>query len=311
MKLNQFMNIWLNKYVKHTIKFRTYYNYQNIIDNHINPILGNYELKDLSSSLIQDFIIQKLENGNLKNGNALAYNTINAIFTVLKQVLKCAYNLEEITKDITNKITLPPAKEKKIEVFDLNEQKRLEKYCLSHKNNYFGIILCLYTGMRIGELLALEWNDIDFNKRLININKSVCTIKINGKFTFYVDTPKTKSSLRIIPIPKQLILFLKKIKHNSNSNFIITTRHNTMVGTRSYQRTYANALKKLGITYRNFHSLRHTFATRALELGIDVKSLSEILGHKSAVTTLNRYSHSLLSYKYEMMNKLGKNIFCQ
>ncbi len=308
MKLNQFMNIWLNKYVKHTIKFRTYYNYQNIIDNHINPILGNYELKDLSSSLIQDFIIQKLENGNLKNGDSLAYNTINAIFTVLKQVLKCAYNLEEITKDITDRITLPPAKEKRIEVFDINEQKKLEKYCLTHKSNYFGIILCLYTGMRIGELLALKWDDLDLNKRLLNINKSVCTLKINGKYTFYVDTPKTKSSVRIIPIPKQLIFYLKRIKHNSNSDFVITTRYNTMVGTRSYQKTYANTLKKLGITYRNFHSLRHTFATRALELGIDVKSLSEILGHKSAVTTLNRYSHSLLSYKCEMMNKLGKNI---
>lgn len=308
MKLNQFMKIWLNKYVKHTIKFRTYYNYQNIIDNHINPILGNYELKDLSSSLIQDFIIQKLENGNLKNGDALAYNTINAIFTVLKQVLKCAYNLEEITKDITDRITLPPAKEKRIEVFDINEQKKLEKYCLTHKSNYFGIILCLYTGMRIGELLALKWDDLDLNKRLLNINKSVCTLKINGKYTFYVDTPKTKSSIRIIPIPKQLIFYLKRIKHNSNSDFVITTRYNTMVGTRSYQKTYANTLKKLGITYRNFHSLRHTFATRALELGIDVKSLSEILGHKSAVTTLNRYSHSLLSYKCEMMNKLGKNI---
>lgn len=308
MKLNQFMKIWLNKYVKHTIKFRTYYNYQNIIDNHINSILGNYELKDLSSSLIQDFIIQKLENGNLKNGDALAYNTINAIFTVLKQVLKCAYNLEEITKDITDRITLPPAKEKRIEVFDINEQKKLEKYCLTHKSNYFGIILCLYTGMRIGELLALKWDDLDLNKRLLNINKSVCTLKINGKYTFYVDTPKTKSSIRIIPIPKQLIFYLKRIKHNSNSDFVITTRYNTMVGTRSYQKTYANTLKKLGITYRNFHSLRHTFATRALELGIDVKSLSEILGHKSAVTTLNRYSHSLLSYKCEMMNKLGKNI---
>lgn len=308
MKLNQFMNIWLNKYVKHTIKFRTYYNYQNIIDNHINPILGNYELKDLSSSLIQDFIIQKLENGNLKNGNSLAYNTINAIFTVLKQALKCAYNLEEIAKDITDRITLPPAKEKRIEVFDINEQKKLEKYCLTHKSNCFGIILCLYTGMRIGELLALKWDDLDLNKRLLNINKSVCTLKINGKYTFYVDTPKTKSSVRIIPIPKQLIFYLKRIKHNSNSDFVITTRYNTMVGTRSYQKTYANTLKKLGITYRNFHSLRHTFATRALELGIDVKSLSEILGHKSAVTTLNRYSHSLLSYKCEMMNKLGKNI---
>lgn len=308
MTLKELFNIWLNKYVKHTIKLRTFITYQNIIDKHIIPLLGDYKLDEISSSIIQDFILLKIEKGNLINGNELAYNTVNSIVSVLKQALKCAYNLELISKDITSKITLPQPKEKKIEVFDVKEQQLLESFCLSRKANYLGIVLCLYTGLRIGELLALTWNDIDFDKKLLSVNKNVCTIKIDGKSTMYVDEPKTKSSIRVIPIPKQLIPYLRKIKRSSSSMYVITTKSNGMVGTRSYQKTYTRILNKLNLKYRNFHSLRHTFATRALELGMDVKSLSEILGHKNAMITLNRYSHSLLNYKIEMMNKLGKNM---
>lgn len=105
-----------------------------------------------------------------------------------------------------------------------------------------------------------------------------------------------------------MIPYLKKIKRSSSSTYVITTKTNGMVGTRSYQKTYTRILNKLNIKYHNFHSLRHTFATRVLELGIDIKSLSEILDHKSAIITLNRYSHSLLEYKVEMMNRLGKQI---
>ena len=308
MTLKELFNIWLNKYVKHTIKLRTFISYQNIIDRHIIPFLGDYKLEELSSSIIQDFIILKIEKGNLINGNELAYNTVNSIVSVLKQALKCAYNLDLISKDITNKITLPKCKEKKIEVFDVKEQQLLESFCLSKKANYIGIVLCLYSGIRIGELLALTWDDIDFDKKLLSVNKNVCAIKINGKSSLHIDEPKTKSSIRIIPIPKQLISYLKKIKRSSSSKYVITTKSNGMVGTRSYQKTYARILKRLNISYKHFHSLRHTFATRALELGMDVKSLSEILGHKNAMITLNRYSHSLLSYKIEMMNKIGKSL---
>lgn len=308
MKLKELFDIWLNKYTKHTIKLRTYVTYQNIIDKHISPFLGDYKLNELSVSIIQDFILFKIEKGNLTTGEALAYNTVNSIISVLKQALKCAYNLELINKDVTKKITLPPASEKKIEVFDAKEQHLLESFCLNNKRNYIGIVICLYTGIRIGELLALTWNDIDFEKKLLTVNKNVCTLKINGKIVMHIDNPKTKSSNRIIPIPKQLLPYLRKIKKISSSNFIITTRSNAMVKTRAYQRTFKSILTRLNIKYRNFHSLRHTFATRALELGMDVKSLSEILGHKNAMITLNRYSHSLLTYKIEMMNKLGKNI---
>ena len=308
MKLKDLSENWLNKYAKHTIKLRTYITYKNILEKHVLPVLGEYELEELTSSIIQDFVIFKAEKGNLNAKTGLTYNSINSILAVLKQILKYAYNFKFILFDVVNDYKLPQIREKQIDVFTNKELQILENYCLNSKNNHIGIVICLYTGIRIGELLALTWDDINFDKHLLSINKNVCTLKINGKNVLHIDTPKTKSSMRVIPIPKQLIPYLRKIKKSSKSNYIITTRNNTIVGTRAYQRSYERILNKLNIKYRNFHSLRHTFATRALELGMDVKSLSEILGHKDPSITLKRYSHSLLDYKIEMMNKLGKNI---
>ena len=301
MKLKELFEIWLNKEVKHTVKLKTYTLYQSTFDKQISPFLGDYEIKELTSYTIQDFILLKVANG-------FAYNTITSTLTVLKQAINYASNLKLVNSDIFSNLKLPQQNEKISDVFNNKELSIIENYCLNSKNNYIGIVICLYTGIRIGELLALTWEDIDFEKHLLSINKSVCTLKINNQNILHVDTPKTKSSMRIIPIPKQLIPYLKKIKKTSKSKYVITTRNNTMVGTRAYQKSYERIIKKIGVKYRNFHCLRHTFATRALELGMDVKSLSEILGHKDPSITLKRYSHSLLDYKIEMMNKLGKNI---
>lgn len=161
--------------------------------------------------------------------------------------------------------------------------------------------MCLYTGLRIGELLALTWNDIDFAKGTLSVNKS-CH---DGKDGLIIDKPKTAQSIRIIPLPQQLLPKLKALKAINHSSFIVANA-GTPVSVRSYQRSFELLLKKLNIPHKGFHSLRHTFATRALECGMDVKTLSEILGHKNPTVTLNRYVHSLMEHKQDMMNRLGK-----
>ena len=309
MKLNTWLNVWLNKYAKHLIKLRTYIRYQYMIEKHINPILGEYELEDLSAQVLQDFMLSKLNFGNLKTGKELANNTVIGIINLLKQALTQAQALGYVEKEYSKMIKLPPATEKKVTAFEKPEQEKLEKYCINHKKkNYIGIVICLYSGIRLGELLALTWNDIDFDKNYINIAKTVYNIKQDGVNVMVVDTPKTKNSNRVIPLPKQLVDILKKIKKTSTSPYIITTYKNGVVGTRAYQRTYEKILQRLEIPYKNFHCLRHTFATRAVEMGMDIKTLSEILGHKNPMITLQRYTHSLMSYKTEMMNKLGKTL---
>ena len=306
MKLNEWLDIWLNKYTKYSLKLRTYTLYLNICDKHIKPVLGDYYIENLTPNIIQDFMIEKIEHGNLNTGKQLSSNTVISIVSVLKQALKLAYNLEMIEKDISSKIKLPSCKEKEVDAFERIEQKKLESFCLNSKENYKGIVICLYTGIRLGELLALTWDDFDNDKGTLSINKTLCTIKINDKNTLYIDSPKTNNSKRIIPLPQSLIFELEKMKQSSNSKYIITTRHNTMVDPRTYQRTFKSILRKCNIKEKNFHSLRHTFATRALETGMDVKTLSDILGHKNSMITLNRYSHSMFDYKMEMMNKLGR-----
>ncbi len=212
-----------------------------------------------------------------------------------------------ISKDYFSFLSVPNLKQKEIDAFSLKEQKKIEDYCLnSNKDNYFGIVLCLYTGIRIGELLSLTWNDIDFKKRLLYVRHTLTRIKKEEKVITILEEPKTKKSKRIIPLSSVLIHYLKEIKNRSSSLYVISTHKNSFVSVRSYQRTYEKLLKRCNVNYKNFHVLRRTFATRALESGMDIKTLADILGHTNATITLNRYAHSMMNYKIMMMDKLGK-----
>ena len=302
MELKELLEVWLERYMKHTIKIRTYNRYKSICELHLIKDLGEYELEELKPNVLQDFLLKKIDDH-------YSTNTIKGIVSVLKQALRLAITLEFVDKEYCSNLKMPSSEEKEISVFTKKEQQVIESFCLNHKKrNYIGIVICLYTGIRLGELLALTWDDIDFNSNLLTINKTSYSAKLDGKTQIIVDKPKTKKSNRVIPLPNQLVKLLKIIKKESNSKYVITTRNSGMVGNRSYQRTFKFILKKVNVPYRNFHSLRHTFATNAIELGMDVKTLAEILGHTNAMITLNRYSHSLLGYKIEMMNKLGKNL---
>ena len=169
----------------------------------------------------------------------------------------------------------------------------------------FGILLCLYTGLRIGELMALKWTDIDLTNSELNVTKSCSDGMLsNGRYGRLMDTPKTDTSLRIIPIPKQLIPLLKEVKNCNKSEYVVG-EGNKLISIRSYQRSFDLLLKKLNIDHKGFHALRHTFATRACESGMDIKTLSEILGHKNPSFTLSRYAHSFMDHKRVMMNKVG------
>ena len=302
MKLKELLEVWLERYMKYTIKIRTYNRYKSICELHLIKDLGEYELEELKPNVLQDFLLKKIDDH-------YSTNTIKGIVSVLKQALRLAITLEFVDKEYCSNLKMPSSEEKEISVFTKKEQQVIESFCLNHKKrNYIGIVICLYTGIRLGELLALTWDDIDFNSNLLTINKTSYSAKVDDKTQIIVDKPKTKKSNRVIPLSNQLVKLLKIIKKESNSKYVITTRNSGMVGNRSYQRTFKFILKKVNVQYRNFHSLRHTFATNAIELGMDVKTLAEILGHTNAMITLNRYSHSLLNYKIEMMNKLGKNL---
>ncbi len=302
MKYIDWLIQWLENYIRPSVKMRTYERYKLIVEQHIKDKIGGIELNDLSPLILQPLITELLQSGNKKTGKGLSANSVNSVISVIQGSLKTAHLLG-LTKEYTaDKLKRPKLTEKPVECFSLAEQKQIEHAIRSgKKDKLYGIILCLYSGLRIGELMALQWSDIDFVKGVLTVSKS-CH---DGKDGLIIDEPKTVTSRRVIPLPKQLLPILKLWKKRSGSPFVVSS-NGKPVPVRSYQRSFELLLKKLKITHKGFHSLRHTFATRALECGMDVKTLSEILGHKNPTVTLNRYAHSLMEHKQDMMNRLGK-----
>ena len=251
---------------------------------------------------LQSFITELLQSGNRRTGAGLSANSVNAVISVMQSSLKTAHILGLVAEYNADKIKRPKIKEKLVDSLTFTEQKKIELAVINgNKDKLYGIVLCLCSGLRIGEPIALQWTDIDFTKGILSVSKS-CHDSQNG---LVIDEPKTASSRRLIPLPKQLLPILKGIKKKSDSPFVVSA-NGMPVSVRSYQRSFELLLKKLNIPHKGFHSLRHTFATRAIECGMDVKTLSEILGHKNPTVTLNRYAHSLMEHKQDMMNRLGK-----
>lgn len=307
MKTKDFFDKWLTKYVYNTVKLRTYNKYNLNLVNYIYPFLGEIQIENITKETIIDFIDKLINNPEKK----LSTNTIIGIIQTLNQGFNFALELKYISLNPIKGIKLPKIKEKEVIAINRKEQRKIEEYCLNHKkSNYIGIVLCLYTGIRIGELLALTWKDIDFKQHLVYIKRTSYYAKKDNKYKVMIDTPKTIKSTRIIPLNKNLSSLLYSRYKMSKSEFVITTKDNKMVDVRSYQRTFQSVLSKCKIEKYNFHSLRHTFATRAIELGVDVKTISDILGHSTVNITLNRYAHSLLEHKKSEMDKLSRLLCC-
>lgn len=301
MKYVDWLNLWLENYVYPSVKTRTYERYKLIVEKHINCEIGEMGMNELTPFVLQKFITELLQSGNKKTGKGLSANSVNAVISVLQSSLKTAHFLGLTAEYTVDKLKRPKLKEKPVECFSLKEQKQIEQAILNGKKEKMYGLLCLYSGLRIGELIALQWSDIDFAKGILTVSKS-CHDSKDG---LVIDEPKTVNSRRLIPLPKQLLPILKGIKKKSDSPFVVSANRGSL-SVRSYQRSFELLLKRLHIPHKGFHSLRHTFATRALECGMDVKTLSEILGHKNPTVTLNRYAHSLMEHKADMMNRLGK-----
>ena len=306
MKYGEWLTEWLNNYVRISAKHRTIERYSEIINNHLIPSVGEIELQELTPIILQKYISELLKCGNKRTGAGLSSSAVNSIITVVQNSLHTAYNLRYINDMVGDKLKRPKAVEKQIECFSVAEQKQIEQAVRDGEKPYMlGVLICLYTGLRIGELLALEWSDIDFSNGTLMVDKTChYGVNLNGQFGRIVDTPKTETSIRLIPLPKQLIPLMKE--HKKIPSKLVISKNGEGISNRTYQRNFESLLKSLNLKHRGFHALRHTFATRALECGMDVKTLSELLGHKSPAVTLKKYAHTFLIHKKEMMNRLGK-----
>lgn len=293
--LNDRIDEWLVQ-KKLIVKESTYARYYSIVNVHIRPVLGNIKLSYLTYDKIVRFINIQTES---RENKILTNRTIRDIVVVLKQILNYL--------EIYYKIISPKPEKKEISILKKEEQRKLEEYLMAHiKPNYLGILLSLYAGLRIGEVCALHWKDIDLEERKIHINHTIMRIQdsdVAHKTKIIMSEPKTVQSKRTIPIPSCLLSILKKLKSLDEDYVLTNTEH--FIEPRTYYNHYLKVLRSLKIENHKYHTLRHTFATRCIELGFDPKTLCEILGHADIKITLSLYVHPSDDMKIKSMEKLS------
>ena len=287
---------WL-KYKKNTVKKSTYYNYSYSVEKYLYPKFADQDITQIKD--YNDFI-EKLTD-------TLAPKTVRDIITKLKEIINF-YEEEHNTKINVKKMSLPKLNKKGIQILSNKEKQKLEKYCIQQNDlKSLGILICLNTGLRVGEVCALRWENVDFETRRIHVEKTIERIysKEENKTIVIIDTPKSITSVRTIPINSKLYNILKQIRGKSKkTDFVLAGSSEHYVEPRNYQYHFKEILKRSKVKKYKFHTLRHTFATNCIEAGMDIKSLSEILGHADVSITLNIYVHSSDKIKRKYLEKI-------
>lgn len=301
------LELWMqNNQVR--LKGGTINKYRRLIDAHIIKELGTVKISDMTAVTINSFLTEKLINGRIAGNGGLSPSYVRSIMLIITAALKYAVS-EQLCSPMKSPISKPAVQRKELVILDYVQQKKL-KACLVHEINptKAGIMISLYMGLRIGEVCALRWEDIDFADRIIHIRHTVARIYKTGENSgkrsdLIIDSPKTKTSKRDIPIPSVLFPILENLRNLSESEYVVSDTSG-FVSPRTYEYRYHQILKKCGIKGINYHALRHTFATRCVEAGVDIKSLSEILGHSNVSITLNTYVHSSMELKRTQLEKI-------
>ena len=295
----QVANLWLN-YKKDSLKRTSYNQYFNILHQHIFPYMAIKKFSTITAEDASDFLKNKTKEG-------YSASTVSAIRTILMMIFHYARK-HDIACSVNDDIYIPKTRHRDVKAFTRNEQKKIDEYLKEHPNVYnLSVLLSMYCGLRIGEVCALQWKDIHLDQGTINISKTLIRMqnKINpeeNKTEIVIQQPKTDSSIRTIPIPSFLLPLLNKYK-DEDDIFVITGKSHCMEP-RVCLRKFKKIICKTEVSDYTFHSCRHTFATRCVEIGMDAKTLSEILGHSSIKTTLERYVHPSIDLKRSQMNKL-------
>ncbi|WP_459813178.1 tyrosine-type recombinase/integrase, partial [Hominimerdicola sp. 21CYCFAH17_S] len=287
-----------------TVKPSTYNNYKRLLIDHIFADIGDKKYTALDKQYINDYILSLMDSGRKDGKGGLSVSMTRDIIKALRAIAKFA-QLEYGLKNICDGITMPRIKKPEAKTLSDGERRKLEKYLLSNQNlTNICIMLCLYTGLRIGELCGLQWKDIDFRRGCLTVCKTVQRISLgNGKTVISIDTPKTDSSVRVVYIPLFIIEMLKKFRQKPDI-FVLSNRIKP-TEPRTLQHKFKRILNNCKIGDISFHALRHTYATMCVEKQFDIKTLSELLGHSDVKITLNTYVHSSEKLKRKYVKRLA------
>lgn len=306
---------WFYGYERNLIKPSSAACYHTHIYKHIIPELGAYKPSELSHIILQSYFSMLSENGLVGKAGGLSGKTVRDNHMILNNFLNYLELKNIVTKNICSNIRLPKDYKRPARVLSREEQHKVEEAVKQSSNdNSYGIILCLYTGIRIGELCGLHMDDVDLPHQLLHIRGTVQRIRNLGNektaTSIIYGTPKSTSSIRDIPLSDPICALLKRKmrieEFKGKRMTMLASKNGGFVEPRVYQKHFQHIIKVADIPATNFHALRHTFATRALEAGMDYKTLSELLGHSSPAITLKTYAHSLLEEKRKAMNLVGR-----
>ncbi len=320
--MSEWLDFWLDNYVINHIKTSTRVSYEGHINNHIKPSLGNFKVQKVNTNQVQLFINDRYKSGNVVNNGKLSSKTVKNIYNTLNLALEQAVKNDIISKNPCKAIVLPKDEKKEVRFLSIEEQNRL---IMASKNYRLGIVtqLAIWTGMRLGEVLGLKWEDINFNNRTLSVKRTINRLKNyegTSKTKIVIDTPKTKKAIRTIPLSN--VAFESLMAHKQaqdgeidfagssyiNDGFIFANELGAPIEPRSYQDTFKLIVDDAGLEDIHFHLLRHSFASNGINLGISPKIVSEILGHADITTTLNIYAHVASDDKRIAMEVINKNL---
>lgn len=297
--ISQIADLWKEE-KRQFVKKSTFAAYSLIVETHLQPAFGN--LTAVTENDVQDFVLHKLNGG-------LSQKTIKDMLIVLRMILKFGAKKNYCVYAPIDVIFPTDRERQELEVLSIANQKKIMRFV---EDNFtfrnLGIFICLSTGIRIGEICALTWDDIDTENGVIHIRKTIQRIYIreNGirHTELMIDTPKTATSIRDIPMTKDLLSVLKPLRKVVNDSFFVLTNDSMPTEPRTYRNYYKKLLVKLDIPSIKFHGLRHSFATRCIESHCDYKTVSVILGHSNISTTLNLYVHPNYEQKKKCIDKM-------
>ena len=293
---------WLES-LKRTRRKSTIVKYSNQLSKHIIPRFGNKRINKISNKDINSFANELIVKKNLSQ------KTTSDIISCMKSIRKYALNNNYNVLYLSDCL-YAPTKDKKIQILSIEEERRIIKHLRSNLTNINrGILVCLFTGLRVGELCALKWSDISLKYKEIYVKRTLQRLQDlnpeSSKKTFIeISEPKSKSSVRTIPIPD---IIYKDIQESKvKEGFFLTGESHHFIEPRTMENHFKKVLKKCSINDSSIHICRHTYATRCVEAGFDIKTLSEILGHSNVTITLNRYVHPSIEQKHKNVMKLSQ-----
>lgn len=297
-ELSEWTHYWLETFVRPKVKGSTYASYKNKMDVHVLPQIGAVKLQKLKQTDIK-FLLKQMDK-------TLKASSIRSIFSVLKNCITKAVSVNLLNDNPCIGVELPKARKQTVKALSTKDQERLIKE-INSSQKFFSITLALQTGLRIGEICGLKWTDIDFENSFLWVNRTVLRIQTDdnsGRKTEIIEmTPKSNNSQRKIPITDSLKEKLLELQKISTSEYVISNKHKALEP-RTIAYRFQMIRKKIGLENFSFHSLRHTFATRCLEAGGNIATISSLLGHSSTKMTLDCYTNSFFSEERQLVEKL-------